>query len=115
MEVTSQQFYSGEKYVGIHPLNYHSLSFQVMAALMPTYKEVSRLSSRYVRRNGFIRGKRLIIFHTYMVKRTIADKTVVQIGFQSCSRSLAAQNFTMPAMSPTMTEGNIASWKVKEG
>ena len=28
---------------------------------------------------------------------------------------LAAQNFTMPAMSPTMTEGNIASWKVKEG
>ena len=28
---------------------------------------------------------------------------------------LAAQNFTMPAMSPTMTEGNIASWKVTEG
>lgn len=28
---------------------------------------------------------------------------------------LAAQNFTMPAMSPTMTEGNIASWKIKEG
>ena len=28
---------------------------------------------------------------------------------------LAAQNFTMPAMSPTMTEGNIASWKFKEG
>jgi Biotin-requiring enzyme/e3 binding domain len=26
-----------------------------------------------------------------------------------------AQNFTMPAMSPTMTEGNISSWKVKEG
>jgi biotin carboxyl carrier protein len=28
---------------------------------------------------------------------------------------LAAHNFTMPAMSPTMTEGNIASWKVQEG
>ncbi|KAL8770669.1 MAG: hypothetical protein Q9209_003737 [Squamulea sp. 1 TL-2023] len=28
---------------------------------------------------------------------------------------MAAQNFTMPAMSPTMTEGNITSWKVKEG
>lgn len=28
---------------------------------------------------------------------------------------MAAQNFTMPALSPTMTEGNIASWKVKEG
>ena len=27
----------------------------------------------------------------------------------------AAQNFTMPALSPTMTEGNIASWKIKEG
>jgi pyruvate/2-oxoglutarate dehydrogenase complex dihydrolipoamide acyltransferase (E2) component len=28
---------------------------------------------------------------------------------------MAAHNFTMPALSPTMTEGNIASWKVKEG
>lgn len=28
---------------------------------------------------------------------------------------LAAHNFTMPALSPTMTEGNITSWKVKEG
>ncbi|KAL9042982.1 MAG: hypothetical protein Q9214_003630, partial [Letrouitia sp. 1 TL-2023] len=35
--------------------------------------------------------------------------------FGSCKCSLAAQNFAMPAMSPTMTEGNIASWKVKEG
>ena len=40
---------------------------------------------------------------------------ILLIGFQNCSRTLAAQNFTMPAMSPTMTEGNIASWKVKEG
>lgn len=29
--------------------------------------------------------------------------------------SLAAQNFNMPALSPTMTEGNIANWKIKEG
>ncbi|KAI4651268.1 uncharacterized protein J4E78_007959 [Alternaria triticimaculans] len=29
--------------------------------------------------------------------------------------SLAAQSFNMPALSPTMTEGNIASWKIKEG
>ena len=36
-------------------------------------------------------------------------------GFQTSSKLLAAQNFTMPALSPTMTEGNIASWKVKEG
>lgn len=27
----------------------------------------------------------------------------------------AAANFLMPAMSPTMTEGNIATWKLKEG
>lgn len=32
----------------------------------------------------------------------------------SCQR-WAASNFVMPAMSPTMTEGNIATWKVKEG
>ncbi|KAL6895992.1 hypothetical protein HDV57DRAFT_33628 [Trichoderma longibrachiatum] len=36
-------------------------------------------------------------------------------GFTTSSRCLAAQNFVMPALSPTMTEGNIASWKVKEG
>lgn len=39
----------------------------------------------------------------------------LQLGFQSASKLLVAQNLTMPAMSPTMTEGNIASWKVKEG
>ncbi|KAK7526744.1 uncharacterized protein IWZ02DRAFT_468063 [Phyllosticta citriasiana] len=33
----------------------------------------------------------------------------------SLSAAAAAQNFQMPALSPTMTEGNIASWKVKEG
>lgn len=36
-------------------------------------------------------------------------------GFRTSTASLAAQNFTMPALSPTMTEGNIATWKVKEG
>lgn len=36
-------------------------------------------------------------------------------AFCNASRNGTAQNFTMPAMSPTMTEGNIASWKVKEG
>ncbi|KAK8056560.1 hypothetical protein PG993_001787 [Apiospora rasikravindrae] len=36
-------------------------------------------------------------------------------GFRTSAASLAAQNFTMPALSPTMTEGNIASWKIKEG
>ena len=36
-------------------------------------------------------------------------------GFRSSAATLAAQNFTMPALSPTMTQGNIAKWKVKEG
>ncbi|POR33497.1 Pyruvate dehydrogenase complex protein X component, mitochondrial, partial [Tolypocladium paradoxum] len=36
-------------------------------------------------------------------------------GFTSSARCPAAHNFIMPALSPTMTEGNIASWKVKEG
>ncbi|QLI66114.1 Pyruvate dehydrogenase complex protein X component [Metarhizium brunneum] len=36
-------------------------------------------------------------------------------GLTTSARCLAAQNFVMPALSPTMTEGNIATWKVKEG
>ncbi|KAH7127001.1 hypothetical protein B0J11DRAFT_549794 [Dendryphion nanum] len=36
-------------------------------------------------------------------------------AFHPGHASLAAQNFNMPALSPTMTEGNIATWKVKEG
>ncbi|KAH8791385.1 pyruvate dehydrogenase protein-like protein x component [Hyaloscypha finlandica] len=36
-------------------------------------------------------------------------------GFRTSAACLAAQNFTMPALSPTMTEGNIAKWAVKEG
>ena len=36
-------------------------------------------------------------------------------AFHAAPTSLAAQNLNMPALSPTMTEGNIASWRVKEG
>jgi Biotin-requiring enzyme/e3 binding domain len=36
-------------------------------------------------------------------------------GYRTSTIYLAAQNFTMPALSPTMTEGNISSWRVKEG
>jgi hypothetical protein len=35
--------------------------------------------------------------------------------FSCSSSSLDAHNFYMPAMSPTMTEGGISSWKVKPG
>ncbi|KAI0345215.1 single hybrid motif-containing protein, partial [Trametopsis cervina] len=34
---------------------------------------------------------------------------------QTSASRQAVTKFTMPAMSPTMTEGGIASWKVKEG
>ncbi|KAJ4325691.1 pyridoxine biosynthesis protein [Fusarium piperis] len=46
--------------------------------------------------------------------RVVVTRSVVA-PFTTSTRCLAAQNFTMPALSPTMTEGNIASWKVKEG
>ncbi|CAK7264219.1 pyridoxine biosynthesis protein [Sporothrix epigloea] len=36
-------------------------------------------------------------------------------GYNSTARLAVAQNMTMPALSPTMTEGSIASWRVKEG
>ncbi|KAL1311131.1 hypothetical protein AAFC00_001333 [Neodothiora populina] len=36
-------------------------------------------------------------------------------GFHVAAVNRAATSFTMPALSPTMTEGNIASWKLKEG
>lgn len=36
-------------------------------------------------------------------------------GFQVSSQDRAAQNYAMPALSPTMTEGNISSWRLKEG
>jgi len=36
-------------------------------------------------------------------------------GFRTSAAARAAQNFSMPALSPTMTEGNISAWRVKEG
>lgn len=39
----------------------------------------------------------------------------VQLDFRTSTTALGAHNFTMPALSPTMTEGNITTWKVKEG
>ncbi|KAL6924555.1 hypothetical protein FSHL1_001806 [Fusarium sambucinum] len=47
--------------------------------------------------------------------RVVTARPSIARGFTTSTRCLAAQNFTMPALSPTMTEGNIATWKVKEG
>ncbi|KAK5126753.1 hypothetical protein LTR85_009687 [Meristemomyces frigidus] len=62
-----------------------------MASVVNTAKLSARLASRYAPR--------------YAARR----------GFRVSPRDEAAQNFTMPALSPTMTEGNIAGWRVKEG
>ncbi|KAH8176267.1 biotin-requiring enzyme domain-containing protein [Sarocladium implicatum] len=47
--------------------------------------------------------------------RLARGSTATARAFTTSTRCLAAQNFSMPALSPTMTEGNIASWNVKEG
>ncbi|KAK1058088.1 pyridoxine biosynthesis protein [Friedmanniomyces endolithicus] len=44
-----------------------------------------------------------------------APRRAPRRAFRLSSRSSAAQNLTMPALSPTMTEGNIAAWRVQEG
>ncbi|KAK3631153.1 pyridoxine biosynthesis protein [Elasticomyces elasticus] len=49
------------------------------------------------------------------IARQTAPRHVSRRGFKVSRRQDAASNFTMPALSPTMTEGNIASWRVKEG
>lgn len=52
---------------------------------------------------------------THFCQKQYLLLTDCTIGFSQSSRSLAAHNFTMPALSPTMTEGNISTWRVKEG
>lgn len=37
------------------------------------------------------------------------------IALRTTAPNSALSKFQMPAMSPTMTEGGIASWKLKEG
>ncbi|ROV98968.1 hypothetical protein VSDG_03700 [Cytospora chrysosperma] len=49
-----------------------------------------------------------------LARSKLPHETAVR-GFRTSAASLAAQNFTMPALSPTMTEGSIATWRVKEG
>ncbi|KAK9322122.1 hypothetical protein V1517DRAFT_324407 [Lipomyces orientalis] len=46
--------------------------------------------------------------------RNITARTTCR-AFRTCAVYNAASNFAMPALSPTMTEGGISGWKVKEG
>jgi hypothetical protein len=53
----------------------------------------------------------------YCILRTLsrAETNEKFLGLHSSRARLAISNFQMPAMSPTMTEGGIASWKKQEG
>jgi hypothetical protein len=62
-----------------------------MASIAVVYKASARAATQQLRNHGARRGEK------------------------DAQASLAAQNFNMPALSPTMTEGNIATWKIKEG
>ncbi|WPG97506.1 Hypothetical protein R9X50_00028300 [Acrodontium crateriforme] len=57
--------------------------------------------------------------NTARLSARLASRNVARCAparsFRMSARERAAQNFTMPALSPTMTEGNIAAWRVKEG
>ena len=49
----------------------------------------------------------------YYNEDTLLTRTLVGIHVSACRNALS--KFTMPAMSPTMTEGGIASWKKQPG
>ncbi len=85
-----------------------------MTSLATACRGAVRLSSRSWPRNGPSRGSSTSL-SVLLLERPSESFANLQLGFRSASKSLTAQNLTMPAMSPTMTEGNIASWKVKEG
>ncbi|KAM3415828.1 hypothetical protein BST61_g9335 [Cercospora zeina] len=44
-----------------------------------------------------------------------ASRQATRRSFHVSQRDAAAQNYSMPALSPTMTEGNISKWNIKEG
>jgi len=85
-----------------------------MASLATACRGAVRLSSRSLSRNAPSRGPPTCP-KALLLEYASEGLLIPNLGFRNTSRSLGAQNFTMPAMSPTMTEGNIASWKVKEG
>ena len=87
-----------------------------MMSLCTVTREFARNSSRPLRSHDCYRGLSFVKSQSPLSSPSIMTLLLIYlVGFRSRSRILAAQNFTMPAMSPTMTEGNIASWKVKEG
>ncbi|KAI9735313.1 MAG: pyridoxine biosynthesis protein [Claussenomyces sp. TS43310] len=70
---------------------FQRLTGAIMALLVAACRLSARLAARQLRQESVLRS------------------------YRTSTACLAAQSFTMPALSPTMTEGNIASWKIKEG
>jgi hypothetical protein len=52
---------------------------------------------------------------TSPIVRAILKRQSRITALHGSSSARAITKFMMPAMSPTMTEGGLASWKVKEG
>lgn len=89
-----------------------------------------RLSSRLVgaapsaplRRQALTRGMFPVSTSLYGSENTgIGERRSLKLGsnfylgMRTTASNNAASNLNMPALSPTMTEGTISSWKVKEG
>lgn len=49
------------------------------------------------------------------MKRALEAAILTSLALRTSAPRSALSKFAMPAMSPTMTEGGIASWKKKEG
>ncbi|KAI9474057.1 MAG: hypothetical protein EXX96DRAFT_580456 [Benjaminiella poitrasii] len=53
--------------------------------------------------------------HRVFVNQLANATKTIKLGFHSSASSSAITRFNLPAMSPTMTEGTIHKWMVKEG
>jgi hypothetical protein len=78
-----------------------------MASIAAVCKVSARAATQQIRNHGARRGEQATVVQLNAINKSVA--------FHAGQASLAAQNFNMPALSPTMTEGNIATWKIKEG
>ena len=70
-----------------------------------------------VQRDEWIHQSVLQKMYVFRIRVEVTDGQVLDfcVGLHYSSPRHAITNFTMPAMSPTMTEGGISSWKMKEG
>lgn len=81
--------------------------------LIPTFS-LSSASGRMLQlRRTLFRCKRTIFYAFCALNERLTDFD--SPALHSSARRQALTRFTMPAMSPTMTEGGITQWKKKEG